>query len=188
MYNQTREMIRRITPFAIAVLLLGCTAPSSESATDAAADPPVSTAAQTGAVEIVDSPQLVDVIEEARGQEIVVVNFWATWCPPCVEEMPVFAALYQTAASKGVKFISVSVDHPDTVNDRVKPFLKAHSIPFNVYVLRDRSSEAVAKALDINDWTGALPTTLVFDKNGRLATSWSEGITGSDLTDSLSAL
>jgi len=187
MLDQARKMIRRIARFAVAVLMIGCTAPSGKSSTEPAGDPPGSTAIPT-AVEIVDTSQLVNLIEEARGQEIVVVNFWATWCPPCIEEMPVFVSLYQTAATKSVKLISVSVDHPDTVADRVKPFLKAHAIPFNVYVLRDRSSEALAKALDINDWGGALPTTLLFGKDGRLAKSWSEGITASDLTNTLDSL
>jgi peroxiredoxin len=131
-------------------------------------------------VEVVDTAGLVRVLEQARGKDVVVVNFWATWCPPCVKEMPVFVELYRTYASKGVRLVSVSVDHPDTLVDRVQPFVKTHALPFPVYVLSDRSPDNVDKALGV-DWGGAVPATFVFDAAGRLKKAWFEDITAREV-------
>jgi thiol-disulfide isomerase/thioredoxin len=188
MHDQARQMMWRLALLLIALSVAGCYAAPREKPPDATPASPDTAEPQTGAVELVDSSELAALIEAVRGEEIVVVNFWATWCPPCVEEMPIFVSLFKTADSTSVKFFSVSVDHSDTVDDRVKPFLAKHSIPFKAYVLRDRSSEAVANALGIDDWGGALPTTLVFGKDGKLAKSWSEGISASDLANVLNSL
>jgi thiol-disulfide isomerase/thioredoxin len=145
--------------------------------------PPVSPdhAASQPIVEVVDTARLLALLAGARQDGPVVMNFWATWCPPCVNEMPVLADFARAYASKGVTVMGVSVDHPDTVDERVRPFVTRRRLPFPVYVLTERSPEAVGKALGV-DWGGAVPATFVFDRSGCLIRSWFEEITWSDLT------
>lgn len=140
----------------------------------------------SGNAVVIDSRQLMDVLRDARGR-VVVLNFWATWCQPCVTEMPELVRFAGTYGPKGVAFISVSVDHPDTVDERVRPFLQQHNLPFGVYVLSDRSPDAVSKALNV-DWQGAVPATFVFNKVGKLHKSWFEDITESELAAAVDSL
>ena len=137
-------------------------------------------------VDVVDAAQLAALLKP-NGSPAVVVNFWATWCPPCVEEMRELSEFYRAYASRGVKFVSVSVDDPGTVEDRVKPFVTQKTLPFPVHVLSDRSPEAVAKMLNL-DWSGAVPATFVFGKNGEAVRTWHEAVTRKDLSQSVDSL
>ena len=60
--------------------------------------------------------------QQASGQwdgKVLVVNYWATWCPPCRKEMPLFIETQQTYAEKGVQFVGIAIDSPDMVQDFV---------------------------------------------------------------------
>lgn len=123
-------------------------------------------ARQDSAITSVDGQGLLSVIESFRGRRVV-VNFWATWCPPCVEEMPDLARYYQEHVPVHGGFLSVSVDHPDTIEERVRPFVRKHALPFPVHVLRDRSATAIGKALGLN-WHGEVPATIILDAQGHV--------------------
>jgi len=135
---------------------------------------------------IVDSQELLKVLGQAKGS-VVVMNFWATWCQPCIDETPELIKFYQEWTPKKIVFISVSVDHPDTTQERVVPFLKEKGVPFPVYVLKDRSPDAVGKTLGV-EWEGGVPATFVFDKGGQLRKSWFEEITPAELEGSIAPL
>lgn len=136
-------------------------------------------------VDVIDTTQLLELVKP--GSAATVVNFWATWCPPCVEEMPELAKFYRDHANRGVKLVSVSVDHPDTIADRVEPFVRQKALPFPVHILSERSPENVSKALGV-EWTGAVPATFLFDGNGRLIQSWFEGTTARDIGKAVDSL
>jgi thiol-disulfide isomerase/thioredoxin len=102
----------------------------------------------------------------ARGKTVL-LNFWATWCPPCVNELPELARFVGESQDKALVFYSVSVDHPDTIPDRVAPFLRDKKWPYPVSVLGNQSPADVRKALGI-EWSGAVPSTFVFDASGAL--------------------
>jgi peroxiredoxin len=177
MHDQARQIARRAVLAALGVAfclgpLCGC-----GKAPGASGDPPV---APAPSVRVVDAAQLVNLLNDARGTGPVVLNFWATWCPPCVQEMPAFSDSYRRWKKRGVSLISVSVDHPDTEDDRVKPFAREHALPFPVYVIQDRSPETVTKVLGL-DWSGAVPATFVLDKQGHVAKAWFEEVTAADL-------
>jgi thiol-disulfide isomerase/thioredoxin len=88
-----------------------------------------------------------------RGK-IVVVNFWATWCGPCVDELPVLGAL---AGREGVAVVGVNYKEP---LDTIERFTQAHPLPYPV--LRDRTGDAFKR------WTpGVMPTTILVDRAGR---------------------
>lgn len=118
-------------------------------------------------------------LEDAKGK-ITVINFWATWCPPCLKEMPELIAFHKEYAPKDIVFLSVSVDHPETIEQRVRPYLEKNKLPFGVHVINESDPAKIGKALG-TDYDGAVPATFLLDPNGRVRKSWSEEITAAEL-------
>ena len=113
-----------------------------------------------------DLPHLPDVMRleggemdtSAFGGKVVVVNFWATWCVPCIAEIPGFNKLHQQLGGKGVVVLGVSMDEEGA--ERVRPFLKKHPMDYLVAL----GSEAVSKQYGLGE---SLPVTIVFDRSGK---------------------
>lgn len=95
-----------------------------------------------------------------------VINFWATWCMPCVKELPYFEKLNETYKDKNVKVILVSLDFPKKIDSQLLPFLEKKMINSTVYVLDDPNAndwiEKVSK-----DWSGAIPATIIYKGNSK---------------------
>jgi thiol-disulfide isomerase/thioredoxin len=102
------------------------------------------------------------------GGKVVVVNFWATWCVPCVGEIPGFNKLHQEFASKGVVVLGVSLDDGAA---QVEAFLKKHPMEYPVAL----ASEAISEKYS----SGPIPVTLVFDRSGKQIKRF-EGFTPGD--------
>lgn len=96
-------------------------------------------------------------LSQYRGQ-VVVLNFWATWCPPCVEEMPSLVEVQRRMRAKGVTVLAVSVD----VDEKAyHSFLKDHHV--DLITVRDSSQK------NANSYgTFKFPETYVIDRNGRM--------------------
>jgi peroxiredoxin len=92
-----------------------------------------------------------------RGQ-VVVLNFWATWCPPCVDEMPSLEKLHGSLASKGLAVVAVSVD--ERFSDIVD-FVKSYGVTFTI--LHDNGRK-IARSYQSFKY----PETYIIDRNGRL--------------------
>jgi thiol-disulfide isomerase/thioredoxin len=118
------------------------------------------------AVRAVDGPGLKQAIASNRGK-VVLVNFWATWCQPCVEEFPDLVKLDRAYRGRGLVVLAVSVDEPET-QSRVPVFLASQKATFLAYVRRPGDSEAFINAVDKN-WSGAVPVTYLFDRSGKAA-------------------
>jgi peroxiredoxin len=91
--------------------------------------------------------------------EVVVINFWASWCRPCRKELPELDALHATLAARGGRVLAVSIDE-DPRN--VERFVRAHGLTLPVY---HDGPEGLARALDL----GHIPYTLVLDRRGEVA-------------------
>lgn len=104
-----------------------------------------------------DSKGKIHQLSDYRGQWVL-VNFWATWCPPCLEEIPDLISLYKDR--KDVMIIGIAMDYEDT--ETVMEYAEALSIPYPV-VLGDRR---IASQLDE---LSMLPSTYLFDPEGRPA-------------------
>jgi peroxiredoxin len=96
-------------------------------------------------------------LADYRGQ-VVVLNFWATWCPPCIQEMPSLERLHEALANKGVAVIAVSVD--ERYSDIVE-FVDTYRVTFDV--LHDEG-----KKLSRKYQTFKYPETYILDRAGRL--------------------
>ena len=97
---------------------------------------------------------------------LYVVNFWATWCVPCVKELPEFEKLNELYSDKKVKVLLVSLDNPRHKESRVIPFIENHNLKSEILLLDDPRSNTWIPRVD-ESWSGAIPATIVFNKNSR---------------------
>jgi len=90
---------------------------------------------------------------------VYVVNFWATWCGPCVKELPNFEQLQATCKNKPVKVLLISMDFKSKLNE-VKTFAKTRKLACDVFLADKTNDQVFIDGIDKN-WSGALPGTLV---------------------------
>lgn len=127
------------------------------------------------------------VLAHLRGRPLV-LNFWATWCPPCVAEMPEFVKFYNETARDKVAFISLNANDASEIRSAVTTFQKANALPFPIQVFNDNGGvEALAKATGA-PLTGGLPTTLIYDREGKLIATWERSVTLEELNAAIKPL
>ena len=90
-----------------------------------------------------------------------VVNFWATWCKPCVEELPYFDQLAEKHKGEKVKVLLVSMDFADQVKGRLKPFIKKKKVQSEVVVFDAPKPNEWIPKID-EKWSGAIPATYIY--------------------------
>lgn len=115
-----------------------------------------------------------------RGK-VAVVNFWATWCAPCREEMPAFSRLNDQFSSNGVQFVGIGIDSADKVGQFAKEF--AVSYPLVV-----GNVTAIDLSRDFGNSVQALPFTVVLDRDGRVAATRLGRYDEADLSSTLKRL
>jgi peroxiredoxin len=99
-------------------------------------------------------------LSENLGKGPVLINFWATWCIPCREEMKKLKKIYQSYEDNGLQILSISIDDPKTVS-KVKSFIKTNRYPFTV--LLDTNSEVFQIYKGTNP-----PLSVLLDKEGKI--------------------
>jgi len=113
----------------------------------------------------IKEPLLVDLegkahtLAEWKGR-VVVLNFWATWCPPCREEMPDFTQIQSEFDRQGVSFIGIAIDDPLVV----KAYLAEHPVNYPILV---GGSDVPAWADRLGNEISALPFSVVLDRKGQ---------------------
>jgi len=115
-------------------------------------------------------PEDFNKFKDAANGKVLVINFWATWCGPCVAEFPEFVALDRKYRNKGVKIVGITADEPADVKPKVIPFIKKKRVKFDI-LLQDTDDPQQMMDLINKDWPGVLPATFVYDKQGNLAYS-----------------
>jgi len=113
---------------------------------------------------------------EQRGK-VVVVNYWATWCPPCRVEMPGLVNLANDYKSRGVEVVGVTMD--ENLND-VPPFVEKYQIKYPILTPGNDPN--------LSPDGMALPTTFLYDKNGRLAKKYTGIVLESTFKSDVEAL
>ena len=98
-----------------------------------------------------------------KGDDLYVVNFWATWCAPCIKELPYFEALNQR---EDVEVLLVSLDFPKHKESRLLPFIKKNNLKSKLVLLDDTNENYWINDIHPN-WSGALPATLIYTKKQR---------------------
>ncbi|HEX9723302.1 MAG TPA: TlpA disulfide reductase family protein [Vicinamibacteria bacterium] len=113
---------------------------------------------------LVDANEIKDLVRKQSGQ-IVLLNFWATWCPPCLVEFPEIVSLEKAYRRRGLAVISVSADSPQRVDSDLLPFLDKHRSDFPIYVMETNDVEAFMHRID-PEWNGDLPATFFIGRKG----------------------
>ena len=116
-------------------------------------------------IEVVNFQQLETLLSEQK-EEVLVVNFWATWCKPCVEEMPYFEEVHDSLGGDDLKVILVSLDFPGKLESQLIPFVKDRGIEPQVVLLDDPHENDWIPKVD-STWSGAIPATLFLKKGKR---------------------
>ena len=120
---------------------------------------------QDDTVPIVGAQDIKSLVQNYKGK-VVVVNFWATWCPPCIKEFPDIIKLYSEYQSKGVEVIAVSMNEADEMED-IEAFIDKYRPPFAIYRAAS-AEEAFYQEFDAR-WWGQMPTTVIYDTTGKMA-------------------
>lgn len=102
-----------------------------------------------------------------KDDKIYVVNFWATWCAPCIKELPYFEAINKNFKSENVEVLLVSLDFPKQYQTKLIPFIKKHQLQSKVVALNDPDSNAWIPKVS-EKWSGAIPATVIYNKDKRM--------------------
>ncbi|WGD35166.1 TlpA disulfide reductase family protein [Olleya sp. YS] len=126
-----------------------------------------STTFYSDALKIFNFNELEVYLAAKDNSKTYVVNFWATWCAPCVKELPYFEKLNKDYANKKVEVILVSLDFPKHLETKLKPFLAKHKLKSEVILLNDVDSNTWIPKVD-KDWSGAIPATIIYNQKKTL--------------------
>lgn len=105
------------------------------------------------------------VLKKQAGK-VVVVNLWATWCVPCLREVPDLLALEAEFASRGVKLLGVAVDDPSPGAAQVEQFRRKYFPAFETYARTGPEMDELASVID-PAWNEVVPTTYIIDRKGK---------------------
>lgn len=101
-----------------------------------------------------------------KNDSVYVVNFWATWCKPCIKEMPSFEKINAEYKTKKVNVILVSLDFPEHLEKQLIPFVEKRKINSEVVLLDDPDANSwIPKVSD--NWSGAIPATIIYSNSER---------------------
>jgi thiol-disulfide isomerase/thioredoxin len=124
---------------------------------------------QVGVAAAVMSARLTDLegkslsIDQWRGQ-VLVVNYWATWCAPCREEIPVFVRLQEKHRARGLQFIGIAIDQRDQVESFARDFAMNYPVLLG-------GMETIELSRQAGNRLGALPFTIIIDRAGAIVSA-----------------
>lgn len=147
----------------VALLAYGAASVAAAAAPQPAAQP---TPLRVGPAQLATATQLRKALAKQRGQ-VIVLNFWATWCTPCLREIPDFLALEQELAPRGLKLLGVSMNEPAELVTVVEPFRRQYFPAFTTYLRNEPDMDSIASVVDAA-WNEILPTTWVLGRDGRV--------------------
>jgi thiol-disulfide isomerase/thioredoxin len=158
--------------FVAVALIVGSSVRVQASASDAVSP----SDARTGrpipeSARVITEAELKAELESHRGRAVV-LHFWASWCVPCLAELPLIAKLAQDSRRKGVDFLAVSLDNPSRESAQHVSALLARRIRDSHWsaILKIADADAFMNSIDPN-WEGAIPVFFAYDRNSRLRRS-----------------
>jgi len=115
--------------------------------------------AQQKELSIIKWDEVLEEVEENPNQ-IYIINFWATWCRPCVAELPAFDEIHEEYKDDSVTVLLLSMDDLSYIRTTVEPFLERKGLAARVYLLDESDYNVFIPRIDSN-WGGAIPATLI---------------------------
>ena len=158
--------MRFIIIFIFVVGLIGC---NNSKKSDIGVNKEVSVEKTT--ISIIDDLEIYDYAGfekflNKKDGKVHVINFWATWCAPCVKELPYFEKLNTEYSSKNVEVLLVSLDFPHLYDLKLKPFIKKKNLQSKVIALDDVDMNTWIPKID-KTWSGSLPATIIYKNDER---------------------
>ena len=117
----------------------------------------------------VDEGRYRELVASQKGK-VLLVDFWATWCDPCREELPQLAKLAARLPGRDFQLATISSDEPEQAADALK-LLQADQIREPLYIKSAADNDHFINSIDPK-WSGALPALFLYDRSGRLARSF----------------
>jgi thiol-disulfide isomerase/thioredoxin len=135
-------------------------------------------------IRIIKYPELQQILDQTS-DSILVVNFWATWCAPCVAEIPHFEKVSTKYSSKKVKVILVSLDAVTSLKKKVEPFVARKGIRAAQVLLLDETDYNAWIDKVAPEWSGALPFTLIVNMKSKMKKGFERPFTEAELVAEL---
>lgn len=154
MLNKIAELV------LLVVFITGCS--SNESGQ------PESTFEGIQEVQLLKAAEINPLVESYSGDKAVLMNIWATWCVPCVEEFPYLVRLQKEYPDE-LQVIFISADFPEEL-ERINQFLTQNEVGWQTYLKDDRDEPFIDAVW--TEWSGALPATVVYNKDGSRLTAF----------------
>lgn len=129
------------------------------------ADTKVSPEVQQNKLEVYDFNGLEQFLS-IKDDKTYIINFWATWCKPCIKELPHFEKINTEYAANGVEVILISLDFPHLYDKKLKPFIIENKLKSKVLALDDTDMNTWIPKVNKN-WSGAIPATIIYNKESR---------------------
>ena len=117
-------------------------------------------------IQIFEKFSELEFLFEEESDSVHVINFWATWCGPCVAELPYFVKASETFSEKAVRFSFVSLDFKKQFESKLIPFMENNDIPGKHYNLWDLNYNAWIDKVN-PEWSGAIPITIILGPKGK---------------------
>lgn len=111
--------------------------------------------------------QVLDSLKENYNGKVLLINFWATWCKPCVQEFPDLIKINNEFKNKNFKLIFVTLDFGDENFSDTKKFLLKNDVDFITYYNNFKKDDELIDYMS-KSWDGGIPGTFIYDKNGIL--------------------
>lgn len=116
-----------------------------------------------------DTPEKILSHVRALQQPVVLLNFWASWCEPCKEELPALKQLQEKFLNSGLKVVLISIDDVAEIPE-AESYLKDNNIAFTAFYKGGQSLKFVSKIYP--QWSGAVPATVLMDRNLKVLDAW----------------
>jgi thiol-disulfide isomerase/thioredoxin len=169
---QKKALMKTFFLAAAAIIMISCSAqPADKTSQEGSTTSSTSSAPITrqdnwpkpnsyvGGIPVYDKFSDIAPLFEMDNDTTYVINFWATWCKPCVEELPYFEALTEAHQADKIQVVLISLDFPKQLESKLVPFVQKHQLQSKVVTLLDGKYNDWIDRVS-TDWTGAIPATL----------------------------
>lgn len=150
------------------------------------ADAPSEVVTEAGAMKVYDLAALQDKIR-GSGAKVTLVAVWATWCMPCIEEMPVLSAYFEKHRDEGFRVIGLCTDDRADQAEKIQAVLDRTKVKYEQGLMLPGGEDAFFAGVG-QEWDGQLPKGVVFDAAGKPVGNFSEAITAEALAAKIAPL
>ncbi|NAS11796.1 TlpA family protein disulfide reductase [Poritiphilus flavus] len=157
----------RLSVLTLLLILVSCGEAEKKKPDTALSEPELGAEAQKDSMPLAvyDYQGLEPLLNRDDGKTYI-INFWATWCAPCIKELPYFEQVRKEQLQNDVEVILVSLDMPSMWQSHLIPFIERKKLESEVVILDDPKQNDWIPKIDI-DWSGAIPATLIYNNKKR---------------------